>query len=375
MRKATGYRNICQRGINYYYRFKNEAGVWIERRYGTNLQDAILAQTRSQQEADAIRNGLTTRAKIDARRHESRPYASTLKEFIEHLKASRNTPTHVQQTNTRCTAIGNALEWKTLDDIQPGPLDNLLTAVLQTRSVRTRNDYLFKIQAFVNWCVDRRRYMPSNPLRSLKGMNERMDQKRPVRALTPEEFNKLLEAAPAPRQLAYWLAGGLGLRWSEIRRVRWSNVDLERGWITLPASISKNRKETAVPLPPTVAKALKGCASMDDEVCPHPPILRTFKLDVKAAGITKTEAGAVHRRSLRKTFITHLAMSGVDLRTAQRLARHSRPELTANIYTDPHLLDMKDAMRRIGRLHGRGAVSSGNNLANADSPKRKRKSA
>jgi len=72
--------------------------------------------------------------------------------------------------------------------------------------------------------------------------------------------------------------------------------------------------------------------------------------DVVRAGIEyDNRHGQVDRKSLRKMFGTHLAMKGMDLRTTQRLMRHSDPRLTANLYTDPMLLDMKGAVGLLGR--------------------------
>jgi len=48
--------------------------------------------------------------------------------------------------------------------------------------------------------------------------------------------------------------------------------------------------------------------------------------------------------ALRHTFGTHLFMAGVPLRTTQAAMRHSDPSLTANIYTDPKLLDVSGAL-------------------------------
>lgn len=48
--------------------------------------------------------------------------------------------------------------------------------------------------------------------------------------------------------------------------------------------------------------------------------------------------------ALRHTFGTHLSKAGVPLRTAQAAMRHSDPSLTANVYTDPKLLDVAGAV-------------------------------
>ncbi|MFN7020829.1 MAG: tyrosine-type recombinase/integrase [Phycisphaerales bacterium] len=47
---------------------------------------------------------------------------------------------------------------------------------------------------------------------------------------------------------------------------------------------------------------------------------------------------------MRHTFGTHLSKAGVPLRTAQAAMRHSDPSLTANVYTDPKLLDVAGAV-------------------------------
>ena len=48
--------------------------------------------------------------------------------------------------------------------------------------------------------------------------------------------------------------------------------------------------------------------------------------------------------ALRHTFGTHLPKAGAPPRTAQAAMRHSDPSLTANVYTDPKLLDVAGAV-------------------------------
>ncbi len=49
-------------------------------------------------------------------------------------------------------------------------------------------------------------------------------------------------------------------------------------------------------------------------------------------------------------FGTHLCAAGVPLRTAQAAMRHSKPELTANVYIDPKLLDVAGAIDALPAL-------------------------
>lgn len=57
--------------------------------------------------------------------------------------------------------------------------------------------------------------------------------------------------------------------------------------------------------------------------------------------------------ALRHTFGTHLSKvgrAGAPLRTAQAAMRHSEESLTANVYTDPKLLDVAGAVASLPDL-------------------------
>lgn len=51
--------------------------------------------------------------------------------------------------------------------------------------------------------------------------------------------------------------------------------------------------------------------------------------------------------ALRHTFGTYLALAGVAPRTAMAAMRHSKIDLTMNIYTDPALLDVAGAVNSL----------------------------
>jgi hypothetical protein len=79
---------------------------------------------------------------------------------------------------------------------------------------------------------------------------------------------------------------------------------------------------------------------------------KVFSRDLAAAGIAKRDARGrvVDVHALRHTFGTHLCRAGVPLRTAQAAMRHSDPKLTANVYTDPQLLDVAGAISHLPDL-------------------------
>lgn len=93
-------------------------------------------------------------------------------------------------------------------------------------------------------------------------------------------------------------------------------------------------------------------------------LIRIFDRDLVFAGLARIEkrdgkevvvktddrGRTIDIHALRHTFGTHLSKAGVPLRTAQAAMRHSDPSLTANVYTDPKLLDVAGAVASLPDL-------------------------
>lgn len=93
-------------------------------------------------------------------------------------------------------------------------------------------------------------------------------------------------------------------------------------------------------------------------------LVRMFDRDLVFAGLARVEkrggkevvvktddrGRTIDIHALRHTFGTHLSKAGVPLRTAQAAMRHSDPSLTANVYTDPKLLDVAGAVASLPDL-------------------------
>ena len=90
-------------------------------------------------------------------------------------------------------------------------------------------------------------------------------------------------------------------------------------------------------------------------------LIKIFDRDLKAAGIAKRDerGRTLDVHALRTTFGTLLSKGGVSLRTAQAAMRHSDPSLTANVYTDPKLLDVSGALGALPSLPLDGEADRG----------------
>lgn len=73
--------------------------------------------------------------------------------------------------------------------------------------------------------------------------------------------------------------------------------------------------------------------------------------DLKAAGIPyKVNGRFADLHALRKTFVTNLARSGVLIKVAQVLARHSDISLTFGIYRDLGMYELREAMTKLDAI-------------------------
>jgi integrase len=78
-------------------------------------------------------------------------------------------------------------------------------------------------------------------------------------------------------------------------------------------------------------------------------LIRRFHADCRRAGLDRRDDRdrQIDLHALRTTFGTMLARSGVPMRTAQQLMRHSDIRLIANVYVDPALLHLQGAVEAL----------------------------
>ena len=91
-----------------------------------------------------------------------------------------------------------------------------------------------------------------------------------------------------------------------------------------------------------------------------------IKADLTAAGVPYVKDSRVlDFHSLRVSYVTNLALGGVPLAVAQKLARHSDPRLTANVYTQLGLNELSRAVESLPALPMMPPVTSSSGSADA----------
>src|SRR5271154_5731722 len=85
----------------------------------------------------------------------------------------------------------------------------------------------------------------SNPF---LGMMRYKEEKASVSIFTPEQIASLLKKADATLRPFLAVGAFAGLRTAELQRLDWSEIDLDRGFITVDASKAKTRQRRLVPI-------------------------------------------------------------------------------------------------------------------------------
>jgi len=212
-----------------------------------------------------------------------------------------------------------------------------------------------------------------------------------------------LEQSGRERALIYKTLTLTGLRKGELASITVGQLDLERSpaFLTLNAADEKNREGSTLPLRDDLADDLRqwlaskatarqdaarnaltvrfdsadtqsskrarnatakreGASCGDWASLPAAELLfvvpdklvKIFDRDLQAAGIAKRDerGRTLDVHALRHSFGTLLSKGGVSPRTAQAAMRHSRIDLTMNVYTDPKLLDLHAAVESLPEL-------------------------
>ncbi len=307
--------------------------------------------------------------------HRKRPLTAHLDDFQRGLASKGNTADHAVKTATRVRAVLDGCGFVFMADLSPS---TMLEWLAEQRAkgaigIQTSNYYLRSVKQFARWLVKDRR-MGDNPMTHLTGQNAGTDVRHARRALAVDELQSILAAALASgavfrdltgrdRHFLYLTAMATGFRVSELAIPTPESFDLvgDMPTVTVKAAYTKNRRLAVQPLPVDVAEALRTFLADKPAGKPVWPgtwtekAAKMLRIDLEAAGVpyvTEGPSGPEYAdfHALRHSFITNVVNSGVNVKLAQTLARHSTVTLTLGRYTHVGLHDGAAAVEHLPRL-------------------------
>jgi integrase len=327
----------------------------------------------------------------------SKPLSEHVAEFEAALLAKGNVKQHVRQTVKHVQTVFNGCRFQQWSDIAASKVQTFMAKLRESKdgkpglSIQTVNYYLQSVRQFCRWMVRDGRASES-PVEHLQRQNASTDVRRQRRPLSADELRWLLtitrsgperrEISGRERAMLYRLAVETGLRANELRSLTANSFDLDANPATVEvaAGYSKRRRNDVLPLRPNTVELLRDHLR---HKLPDAPAFRLPRRDAMAAMLRADLAAArvawieeapegselrqkreqsdflaevdaagdvVDFHSLRHTFITNLAASGVHPKVAQELARHSTITLTMDRYTHSAWESMTAALERLPDL-------------------------
>jgi integrase len=172
---------------------------------------------------------------------------------------------YVSQCRKTISDLAKAFQGMRLPDLRTADLDAWLGKL--PFAPKTKNSIRIILVACGNWAEGRGYLVKGGS--PFPAMVRYKETKSAVSMFKPEQIASLL--AKADDTLRPFLAIGAfaGLRMAELQRLDWSEVDLERGFITVAASKAKTRKRRLVPISKNLKLWLTPCKQAIGPVCVH----------------------------------------------------------------------------------------------------------
>lgn len=303
-----------------------------------------------------ILNKFSSWGLIDGQRAEiTKPLSEHIKEYAKILKAKDFSADYCKRMENRLTKIIKDCRFNFFRDITLSAIELYIDKLRkEEKNNTTIGHYIDALKTFLNWAKQDQR-IRLNPIADMQKPQRDLNAKRKG-ILTPEQFIILIketftkntiidDTSGQDRAVLYVLAGTTGLRRNELLNLTWNDINLndENPFVKVRAIIAKNGKEAFQPIPLiaidllTALKANTKPKNTDRVFSGFDMSINTAGLiqaDLKAAGIEKLDkdGNEIVFHSLRNSYISWLANSQTPAKVVQKLARHSDPKLTFNVY-------------------------------------------
>jgi integrase len=357
--------SVVKVGRKWYAIYKNQYGIWTRKAGYADKSMTVKLAARLSDESQRILSGDLDPSIESQRIQRAKPVEAHILQFEEHIRSNKRSLNHIQYTildirrfvdfsgvqhaavinipmvdmwRNHCLTVGYPKHM--LPGFKPKP-----------DSVKTVNRRISSLKAFLTFLtgfggVER------NVLANYKPLNVVGHETFNRRAMTKAEVDLLIANTPdSNRKLIYLFALRTGFRRSEIEAMTPSNFNFRSKTITIGASQSKRKTENQqIPMHVALIEPLKAICNgkADNEPVFNMPdkndIVRLLKSDCVKAGVDPTD---IDFHSLRHTFCSLLAESGIRPEVLIRLARHKNLSTTMRYYVHVRPESEAEALNKI----------------------------
>jgi len=358
-RIKTSYPGVFYREVNrvgsrgkekvFYIIFKKDGKLFEEKagsQYRDNMTPARAAGIRGERIDGKRQSRKEIREALKAKKE-----VWTINRLWEEYQKNRNPKGIITDRNRFEKHLKPSLGEKEPKDISPLDIDRLRINLLKTRAPGTVKNVLELLRRIVNYGVKKR---------LCSGLDFTIEMPRvdniKTEDLTPGQLSSLLEAIekdvhPQAGPLMK-LALFTGMRRGELFKLRWQDIDFERGFINIKGP--KGGPDQKIPLNEEARNLLESHPKNDSPFV-FPGRNGRQRTDIKKAVNKIKQAAGLPKdfrplHGLRHVYASMLASSGkVGMYTLQRLLTHKSPLMTQRY---SHLRDsaLKDASNLAGDI-------------------------
>lgn len=220
---------------------------------------------------------------------------------------------------------------KRVNDVKASDVDRVLQAKLDSAGPVATNMLLLLVKGMFAFGV-RTGWANSNPAASFARKDAGGNQDPRQRVVTDDEL-RAMWSTPTKHIGAVRLAILTGCRISEACGAEWAQLDFKRNRWTLPASVTKQKREHWFHLAPATVELLNAQPRVVDRVFPGANRMvaaRTLR-DTRMRGKEEDPDYTIH--DARRTMATRLGESGVNPLVVELLLGHALPKVLATYNT------------------------------------------
>jgi len=305
---------IYQRGENWYidFRFK---GKRIRESIGTSRKDAekIIAKKKTE---------IVENKYLDIRKEpDPIKFHEFAKEYLKWAKANKKESTYLHDLSMM-RHLDREFEGRSIQEITAWDIEKWKTKRKEKVQAISVNRELALIKHLFSRAVEWGKIKES-PVKKVKLLKLKGSDRR-VKFLMPEEVQTLISNCTENIRPIVTVALHTGLRRSELLSLKWEQIDLERGILTVMDSKNGDRRD--ISMNKTVQDVLKGMEGKGVYVfdgITHPII----KYGFNNARIKSCHPD-LRFHDLRHCFASGLVMEGIDLNTVRELLGHRDLKMT-----------------------------------------------
>jgi integrase len=193
------------------------------------------------------------------------PLSEIAEQFVQSREQAGLSTEYISHCREYTRKLVEAFPGSCLSDLTTPALDKWLGG-LKLGAV-SKNDIRRVLGTCGNWAEKQGHLLKgASPF---PGMVRYKETKSGVPIFTPEQIASLLKKADATLRPYIAIGAFAGLRTAELQRLDWSEIDLDRGFITVAASKAKTRRRRLVPISDNLKSWLKPLRKASGPVCLH----------------------------------------------------------------------------------------------------------